>query len=125
MRTTARRIGNSSTTWLGVPFDFGAAGVKDVVSNATLTLLSGNFSKLYTLSIALNGNQQNTKFTITYTDGTTSVVTQSISDWFTPQILTGETKAYRWPIGSIQTARSIIGRSTSTATRCRSTTRRR
>jgi hypothetical protein len=32
-------------------------------------------------------------FKVTYTDGTTSVFTQNLSDWFTPQNFSGETKA--------------------------------
>ena len=35
------------------------------------------------LATAVNGNQANQTFIVTYTDGTTSSFTQSVSDWFT------------------------------------------
>ena len=45
------------------------------------------------LATAVNGNQPNQTFIVTYTDGTTSSFTQSLSDWFTPQNYAGESKA--------------------------------
>jgi hypothetical protein len=45
------------------------------------------------LATGVNGNQANQTFTVTYTDGTTSIFTQSLSDWNTPQNYAGETKA--------------------------------
>ncbi|HXM61875.1 MAG TPA: hypothetical protein VN950_13545, partial [Terriglobales bacterium] len=48
-------------------------------------LPSGEFSGLELLATAINGNQAAQTFTVTYTDGTTSKFTQSLSDWFTPQ----------------------------------------
>ena len=51
------------------------------------------------LATAVNGNQPNQSFIVTYTDGTTASFTQSLSDWYTPQKYAGETKvsemAYR------------------------------
>ena len=83
----------TSVSWSGVSFGFGAPGALDAVSNTTLTLPAGNFSKLYMLATGVNGNQTNQVFIVTYTDGTTSTLTQSLSDWFTPQNYTGESKA--------------------------------
>ena len=37
------------------------------------------------LATGVHGNQANQTFVVTYTDGTTSSITQSLSDWFTPQ----------------------------------------
>jgi hypothetical protein len=89
----------TSLSWSGVSFTLGAAGALDAVSNTTLTLPAGNFSNLYMLGTGLNGNQANQTFIVTYTDGTTATYTQSLSDWFTPQSYTGESKvateAYR------------------------------
>ena len=43
--------------------------------------------------VAVNGNQANQTFTVNYADGTTQTFTQSLSDWFSPQNYTGESKA--------------------------------
>ena len=89
----------SSVTWNGSTFTFGAAGALDAVKNTVVTLPSGNFSTLNLLATGVNGSQANQTFTITYTDGTTTVIKQSLSDWFYPQSYTGEsiaaTTAYR------------------------------
>ena len=89
----------TTATWSGVSFTFGAAGALDAVSNATITLPAGNFAKLSMLATGVDGNQPNQAFIVTYTDGTTSTFTQSLSDWFTPQNYAGESKvlteAYR------------------------------
>ena len=47
------------------------------------------------LATAVNGNQPHQTFVVTYTDGTTSSFTQSVSDWFTPQNYAGESKALK------------------------------
>jgi hypothetical protein len=89
----------SSLSWSGISFTLGAAEALDAVSSATVTLPAGTFSKLYMLATGLNGNQANQSFIVTYTDGTTTAFTQSLSDWFTPQSYAGEstaqTDAYR------------------------------
>ena len=89
----------TSLTWAGVSFTFGTPETLDAVSNATLTLPAGSYSTLYMLATGVNGNQANQSFIVTYTDGTTTTFTQSLSDWFTPQSYAGEsiaqTEAYR------------------------------
>jgi len=89
----------TSLTWSGVSFTFGTPETVDAVSNSTLTLPAGSYSKLYMLGTGVNGNQANQSFIVTYTDGTTTTFTQSLSDWFTPQSYAGEsiaqTEAYR------------------------------
>ena len=91
----------SSVTAAGVTFTLGAAGSNDVVSAAgqAIALPSGYFGSLKILATAVNGNQPNQAFVVTYTDGTTATITQSISDWYTPQGYAGEstaaTTAYR------------------------------
>ena len=45
------------------------------------------------LGTAINGSQTNQSFLVTYTDGTTSSFTQSLSDWFYPQSYSGESTA--------------------------------
>jgi hypothetical protein len=83
----------SSATWLGTTFTLGAANVSDAVSGGTITLPSGSFATLKLLATGIRGNQLNQSFVVTYTDGTTTTVEQSLSDWFTPQGYVGETKA--------------------------------
>ena len=69
-----------------------SAGADDVVSAAgqTIALPAGKDSKLELLATGVNGSQLNQVFTVTYTDGTTAKLTQSISDWAIPQGYAGE-----------------------------------
>ncbi len=83
--------------WNGISFNMGSAGVADAVSNATVALASGNYTTLNLLGTGVNGNQTAQTFVITYTDGTTTSVTQSLSDWHTPQSYTGESTAVTMP----------------------------
>lgn len=83
----------SSVSALGVTFTLGSANAADAVSNTTVTLPQGSYAKLNFLGSAVNGNQVNQSFKVTYTDGSTSTFTQSLSDWYTPQSYSGETKA--------------------------------
>jgi Pro-kumamolisin, activation domain len=77
----------------GVVYGLGPMGVADAVSSQTVTLPAGKFATLKLLATGVNGNQAGQKFTVTYTDGTTSTFTQSLSDWCAPQNYTGETNA--------------------------------
>ena len=89
----------ASVTWNGTTFTFGPAGAADAWQNTTIPLPAGLFSTLEILAVAVNGNLPSQKFIVTYTDGTTTTLTQSVSDWFTPQGYPGEsiifTTAYR------------------------------
>ncbi|HEY4905191.1 MAG TPA: hypothetical protein VIH89_17070 [Candidatus Sulfotelmatobacter sp.] len=71
----------------GILLTFGPANEPDAVASngQVITLSSGQFSGLELLATAVQGNQASQTFTVTYTDGTTSKFTQSLSDWFTPQ----------------------------------------
>jgi hypothetical protein len=75
-----------------VLFDFGPSAQPDAVacSGQVVTLPPGQFSSLMLLATGIEGNQTSKTFTVTYTDGTTSSFTQSLSDWFTPQKYHGE-----------------------------------
>lgn len=83
--------------WNGIAFNMGSAGVADAVSNATVALTSGSYTTLNLLATGVNGSQAAQNFVITYTDGTTTTVTQSLSDWHTPQSYTGESIAVTMP----------------------------
>jgi hypothetical protein len=71
----------SSAVWNSTNFSFGAANTLSGVSSATIPLPTGNYTALNLLATAVNGSQTNQVFTVTYADGTTTSVTQSISDW--------------------------------------------
>ncbi len=87
----ASLLGNS-VTWGGVTFKLGAAETFDAVSSKTIALPAAHDSTVDLLATAVNGNQVNQTFVVTYTDGTTSSFTQSLSDWYTPQNFAGESR---------------------------------
>ena len=80
----------ASVTWNGTTYTFGPANNLDAWQNTTITLPAGSFSTLEILAASVNGNLPSQKFIVTYTDGTTTTLTQSVSDWFTPQGYPGE-----------------------------------
>ena len=95
--TDIDRVGNAySANLLGIDeivktysFAMGPANAPSAVSSATVTLPAGQYSTLAMLGTGVNGNQASQTFTVTYTDGTTSTFTQSLSDWYTPQNYAG------------------------------------
>lgn len=82
----------SSRVFDGILFDLGPANDLDAIgtNGATVTLPQGNYSALMLLASGVEGSQQSQPFTVTYTDGSTSQVTQSFSDWFTASNFPGE-----------------------------------
>jgi hypothetical protein len=87
----------TSVTWAGSTFTLGTPGALDSASNVTITLPAGNYATLNLLGTAVNGNQVSQKFVVTYTDGTTTTITQSLSSWQTPQNYSGETEVLSTP----------------------------
>ena len=83
----------TTVTVSGVSFSLGAANAADAVSSQTISLPSGQFSGLKMLATGVNGNQGSQTFTVNFSDGSTQAITQSLSDWFTPQNFSGETTA--------------------------------
>jgi hypothetical protein len=77
----------------GASFNFAAPNAPGAVSSITVPLPAGQYSSLKMLATAVNGNQTAQKFTVTYTDGSTSTFLQSLSDWCTPQGYSGESNA--------------------------------
>jgi hypothetical protein len=61
---------------------------------------SGNYASLELLGFAINGTLASQGFTLTYADGTSQTVTQSVSDWISAAPQIGEKIAlalpYRW-----------------------------
>jgi hypothetical protein len=83
----------TSLTWNGNAYAFGSPGVADAVSNTTVALPPGNYPTLSFLGTGVNGDQPNQVFTVTYSDGSSTTFTQSMSDWYTPQSYAGESQA--------------------------------
>jgi len=89
----------ANVVWNGFVFPLGAANVPDAVSSATITPPSGNFSSLLFLASSNSGVQTGT-IIVTYTDGTTTSLTQGFSNWSqgTPATTqTGESVALATP----------------------------
>jgi hypothetical protein len=93
----AEALLGTSLTWAGSTFTFGGAETADAVSSTTITLPAGSYAALNILATGVRGNQVNQTFVVSYSDGTTSTFTQSLSDWFTPQNYTGETEVLQMP----------------------------
>lgn len=102
---------STSQTWNGYTFSIGAANTTNALSGGSITFTQGQYSKLNLLATGLNGNQASQTFTVNYTDGTSTAFTQSLSDWFTPQSYTGESKAvtmaYRNTSGGTEDSRTF------------------
>jgi len=83
----------ASQVWSGSTFTLGAAGTADAASSVTVPLPAGAFTTLQLLAAGCNGSQVAQPFVVTYTDGTTTTFTQSVSDWWTPKNYAGESRA--------------------------------
>src|SRR5450631_1165031 len=98
-------LSGTGVVWSGSTFSLGTAGTANAVSNATIALPQGHFSTLQMLATSVDGSHANQNFLVNYTDGSTTTITQSISDWVYTQNYAGEsaalTMAYRLgPLGT-------------------------
>jgi hypothetical protein len=82
-----------SVSALGLPFYFGTPGSADAVSSVTVPLPAGSFESLNLAGAAVNGSQPSQAFVVTYTDGSATTFTQSVSDWCGARNYPGETLA--------------------------------
>ena len=81
-------LGSSQTLpWNGVTFDLGSPNQPNfmLAAGQTIAVPQGEYSMLNLAGAAVNGSQQNQQITLTFTDGSTVVWTQSFSDWGYPQ----------------------------------------
>lgn len=85
-----RVLTGTSVTWSRSTFALAAALTPSGVGNATVPLPTGNFTTLNMLATGVNDKQPNQTFVVAYADGTSTVIQQSLSDWFTPQNYAGE-----------------------------------
>lgn len=83
----------SSLNWNNSNFTFGPANSANGWRNTTVTLAAGQYSTLNILATGVQGNQASQTFKVNYTDGTSTTLTQSLSDWLAPQNYDGESKA--------------------------------
>ncbi len=81
----------TSVTWNNITYPLGPASAPDAVSNTTISLPPGHYASLNMLGALVNNATAANTFVVTYTDGTTASVTQSLSDWVFPLNYAGET----------------------------------
>ncbi len=82
----------TSVTWNNITFPLGPTNAPDAVSSTTISLPPGRYTGLAMLGALVNNATPPTgTFVVTYTDGTTSSTTQSLSDWVYPLNYAGET----------------------------------
>jgi hypothetical protein len=86
---------DTTPSWNGIAFNLGPANAADAVSCAgqTISLPAGSFTSLQVLGTGANGSQSAQTFTVTNTDNSSLVITQSFSDWASPQYYAGESVA--------------------------------
>jgi hypothetical protein len=91
---SANLLGTTQTL-NGVTYSFAAPNTKNAVTSATIVLTQGKYIALNLLATGVSGFQAAQPFIVKYTDGSTSVFTQSLSDWCTAQNFPGETIAIK------------------------------
>jgi hypothetical protein len=82
----------TSVTWNNITYSLGPTNAPDAVANTTVPLPAGHYATLNLLGALVNGNVTTAStFIVTYTDGTTTTVSQHLSDWVFPLNYPGET----------------------------------
>ncbi len=79
--------------WNGAKFALLGTTQNNGVSSATIPLPAGHYTSLSFLATGVWGARTNQAFVVSYTDGTTTTSTQSLSDWGLPQHFPGESTA--------------------------------
>ncbi|MGF7181971.1 beta strand repeat-containing protein, partial [Tunturiibacter psychrotolerans] len=89
----------TSVTWNNITYQLGPANAPDAVAGLsstgttlTIPLPAGFYASINLLGAMVNNTTSANPFIITYTDGTTSTYTQSLSDWVFPQNFAGESE---------------------------------
>ena len=80
----------ATIAWNGMTFNIGPPNAPDAVANKKITLPAGKYTNLFMLGAMVNDIGASQVFTVTYTDGTTTQVTQNMSDWVYAAGWTGE-----------------------------------
>jgi formylglycine-generating enzyme required for sulfatase activity len=78
---------DSTLTWNGVTFDLADPNQPNFTwgDGQTIAVSQGDYNTLNLAGAGVNGSQQNQQITLTFTDGSSVVWTQSFSDWCSPQ----------------------------------------
>ena len=121
-----RQSARASQIWDSVPFKFGPANANDVVKCAgqTVALPANRYTTLLMLAAAVDGSQASQTFTLTYTDGTTTPIVQSLSDWVVTRPIPTSSPPSPCPIAPPAAEVRMRPPATSSATCLRSTTPR-
>ena len=90
---------DAAQTVKGVRFALGRADAPDLIAchGQVIPLPTGSHASLWLLGSAVEGSQMAQAFTVIYTDGTTEVLVQNMSDWFLPSGFPGESRAVKTP----------------------------
>jgi serine/threonine protein kinase len=80
----------SAKAWDGVTFSLGRANRPNAVTSRTVELPPGKYDGLKMLAVGVNGAQESETFTVSYSDGASTDLHQSVSDWYTPENYRGE-----------------------------------
>ncbi len=83
----------SSLSVNGTVLQLGAANQPNAITGQTISVEAGKYASLVLLGTAVNGSQTSQTFVVTYTDGTRTTYTQSLSDWFASSGFPNETIA--------------------------------
>ncbi len=82
----------TTVTWNNITYTLGPTNAPDAVANTTVNLPAGHFATLNLLGALVNGNVSTAStFVVTYTDNSTTTVSQNLSDWVFPLNYAGET----------------------------------
>lgn len=94
-RAYSATLTGNSLTWSNSLFSLGPFNAPNVISctGQTITLPPGNYAQCQILATAVNGSQASQLFVITYTNTSTSEVSQSLSDWSALVNYLGQSKA--------------------------------
>jgi hypothetical protein len=87
----------NTMAWDRVTFSLGPANAPDAVTSRTISLPAGKFDGLKMLAMGVNGDQESQVFRMTYSDGTSTDFSQSLSDWYTPENFSGESDVFFTP----------------------------
>ena len=80
-----------------VVFHLGPADAPDAVTSRTVDLPSGRYASLRLLATAVEGNHTRQTFSLNYADGTSSALSQSLTDWGGTAHFPGEAEASTVP----------------------------
>jgi alpha-mannosidase len=81
----------------GVIFKLGPANAPDAVTSRMIQLPAGKYTSVRMLATAVEGNQTEQSFNVSYADGTSSSFNQSFSDWAGSARFLGESAAVEVP----------------------------